>query len=315
MTNRARCLLSKDKYNRPDDDQMKGSCVNCGADSHPSRQCPSPCNECGLSMRRHEGLTGQCTHGCMCGGAPVHRRTACGRPCRFCLIEDKASTTEIQDCKKHCQLHRCVVEKTIDHERCLEGHEKCPSCQGRHWYQDCLGFLMNVCPMQSCRITPCAEHCRECGGPVDWNQVIGLCPKEWEANSEVWKPRINGLFRKWHTHLQHAKQWTRLDVPDGDIKKDAWCKLRCRSTTHHYEVTADELSKLRATAWGGGNPPYHATGLRRGRSRKGRGGPGCPRVQDVLGHDLPANTLWGLRSPPTRWWAISMGQRVPDDIR
>ncbi|KAH8757293.1 hypothetical protein F5883DRAFT_649064 [Diaporthe sp. PMI_573] len=200
-------------------------------------------------MRRHEGLTGQCTHGCMCGGAPVHRRTACGRPCRFCLIEDKDSTTEIQECKKHCQLHRCVVEKTIDHERCLEGHEKCPSCQGRHWYQDCPDSLKNVCPMQSCRDTLCAAHCRECGGPVDWNQVIGLCPKEWEANSEVWKPRINGLFRKWHTHL-HAKQWTRLDVPDGDIKKDAWCKLRCRSTTHHYEVTADELSKLRATAWG-----------------------------------------------------------------
>ena len=161
---------------------------------------------------------------------------------------NKGSTTSIRDCKEHCPHHLCPVEGG-DHGACVEQHRHCPLCRGRHWRQDCPRFTQTICPVQTCRVVGCKEHCGACGGNY-LAEIFKLCPAEWEADNlkPLWSSRMEEIIASWHAHL-HRNQWTREEVTDAkDIKSDAWCQLRCKEHPQTV-VSAESLKDVRATAW------------------------------------------------------------------
>lgn len=231
-------------------DAMKVTCGNCGTEGHRPVDCPDDCRQCGQDMRIHRGYNGHCNLGaCLCCDNPGHTGAECDRPCRLCFISDKGSSKAIKDCSDHCQYHVCLIENKSHHVMCVDGHGECPQCQKRHWHQDCPEWLATVCAMQDCRTVDCKQHCSFCGGPrmaVIWAK----CPSAWKTNDENSNRRkhiIRGLVDRWHLHLEQ-NQWTRQEVTDGDICKDAWCQLRCKKHNDHL-VTADSLWNLRLNAW------------------------------------------------------------------
>lgn len=229
---------------------MEVTCGNCGTEGHKPVECTHDCRQCGQGMRLHRGYNGHCNLGaCLCRDNPGHTRAECDRPCRLCLISNKESSTAIKDCSDHCQYHTCMIEDKTHHVTCVDNHRECPECHKRHWHQDCPEWLARVCALRDCRIVDCNQHCRLCGGP----RMAGIwanCPDVWKTPDEVsqtWMHVIRGLVSRWHLHLDH-NQWTREEVTDGDIGKDAWCQLRCNKHNEHV-VTVDSLSSLRLNAW------------------------------------------------------------------
>lgn len=231
-----------------DDDEMAVTCDNCGTEGHDILECPTPCKECGKSMPHHAGQlsNGQCKLGCLCRDDPGHKRPDCDRLCRPCFIENRDSTTVIKDCKKHCQLHMCHTQdgqgQSQNHSRCVEEHDKCPSCHGRHWHQDCPRWLGTLCLRQDCLGTKCNIHCHTCGG-CKIDEIMSLFPKNGTPSS------VLALVRTWHEFLDNW-QWERVQAPAAAacIEFSPWSFLRCR---RHENVTADAciLEKKRAHTW------------------------------------------------------------------
>lgn len=231
---------------RPFTDEMMDSCENCGTKGHRILDCPGHCKECGKKMQHHMGsLIGvQCKRGCVCCDDPGHTKVDCNRLCRPCIIEDRNSNTQLKDCKKHCPLHMCLTSDGWNHSGCFDNHKACPTCNQRHWYQDCPQWLGTLCVRQDCLAKQCNAHCRMCGG-----QNIDEIMSFFANNDNVaYRQQVQSLVQTWHQYLDNS-QWERISVPNADIKYSTWSALRCKRLHGRVKADARTLEQLRVATW------------------------------------------------------------------